>query len=315
VFNDLETEITGPAKKVLRESLEYYKYLATSKYLVQNTNFPNSFVKRKNQIELSTLHGTFMKTMGYDEPHFKYATKLVRDAFDMRNGRWNYMISPSPFMTKTATNAFKFEREVLESGFPRNDVLYHRNYEADILEIKKKLKLPTDKKILFYAPTYRERSGFKLELDLYRMKEELSDNYIVLLRLHYFVAKNIDLTGLEDFVYDESFYPSIEELYLVSDALITDYSSVMFDYAHLRRPMYFFAYDEESYTGEARGIYMDYEETVPGPISKNTDSLISEILSYNETDYQDKMNRFYDTYCTFGRGGTASETVVKTVFK
>src|SRR5699024_2032703 len=132
-----------------------------------------------------------------------------------------------------------------------------------------------------YAPTWRDndfyaigRYKLNLQLDLEKMQEQLGGDYIVLIRAHYLVAEHLDLTSFKGFVQDVSLYPDINELYLMSDLLITDYSSVFFDYANLERPMIFFTYDIESYRDELRGFYFDFENEAPGPIVKTTDEVI-----------------------------------------
>src|SRR5699024_1820814 len=147
------------------------------------------------------------------------------------------------YSTQIFKRAFDFRKTVIESGYPRNDILYTHNNEQSILEIKAKLNIPLNKKVILYAPTWRDddyyRVGqykFTLQLDLNKLQNKLGDDYVVLLRMHYLVAEKLELSGHEDFVYDFSTYNDINELYLVSDLLITDYSSVFFDYANLKRP-------------------------------------------------------------------------------
>src|SRR5690606_37570334 len=144
----------------------------------------------------------------------------------------------------------------------------------------------------------------------------LGDDYIVLLRLHYLVAENIDLQGYDNFVKDFSTHEDIRDLYLISDILITDYSSVFFDYANLRRPMIFFVYDIEEYRDTLRGFYFDLEKKAPGALVKTTDELITEIknLEINDFNTSDRIEQFYKKFC-YLEDGNASERVVKAVFK
>ena len=153
-------------------------------------------------------------------------------------------------------------------GYPRNDVLVTRQNDTEYIEqIKKDLNLPKDKKVIMYAPTWRDdefvKKGqylFDLKINLANLKEQIGDDYVILLRMHYLIANALDLTGYDDFAIDVSNYNDISELYLISDALITDYSSVMFDYGILKRPQFFFAYDIEKYDKGLRGFYMNYME-------------------------------------------------------
>lgn len=311
LFKDPNTAITGKGKRVRYFSKKYWYYMARAKYIVENTNLPNQYAKRKGQIEVQSLHGTFMKTMGFDEPFFKEGSLTRQNNFANRIERWDYLVSPSPYMDVTASRAFDFHKELIQSGFPRNDILYTKNDEKEITIIKKSLGLSTDKKIILYAPTFRDKDRFNLELDIKQMQDKLGDEYILLVRLHYFVANKIDLTKLDGFAYDVSKYPNVENLYLISDVLITDYSSVMFDYAHLKRPMIFFAYDLNNYVEEDRGVYLDYKDTVPGPIVSNTNQIIDELLDfpYLEKSYTSALIKFYDKFCTYGRNGDAAKQV------
>lgn len=211
---------------------------------------------------------------------------------------------------------------MIESGYPRNDFLIYANNDKAITEIKKKCQLPMDKKIILYAPTWRDnqfyRKGkyrFDLELDLDLLKEELGDDYIVLLRLHYLVAENLDLSDYAGFAYNFSDHEDIRELYLISDVLITDYSSVFFDYANLKRPMIFFVYDLDEYRDRLRGFYFDIEKNAPGPLVKTTEEIIQEVKQIENNGFQPSENieLFYNKFC-YLEDGEATKRVVKSVF-
>src|SRR5699024_9717523 len=154
------------------------------------------------------------------------------------------------------------------------------------------------KKIILYAPTWRDdsyhakgRYKFNLEFNMKKMYENLSDEYIIILRLHYLVSKNLDITESEGFIYDYSNYEEITVLYVVSDMLITDYSSVFFDYANLGRPMIFYVYDIDNYRDKLRGFYFDFERKAPGPLVTTTDELLQAIKK-TETE---NFNEIYNT--------------------
>ncbi|MBU7455804.1 bifunctional glycosyltransferase/CDP-glycerol:glycerophosphate glycerophosphotransferase [Leuconostoc fallax] len=316
IFNDPNVPITGNGKKVRKGSIEYWWYMARAKYLVQNTNFPQNYVKRVGQIEIETLHGTFMKTMGFDEPNFRFASRWTQERFAQRNERWDYLVSPSKFMDKVAPEAFRYQHKVLHTGFPRNDQLIKNNNPSSIGKLKHKLSLPLNKEIVLYAPTYRQTNGFDFQIDLDEYVKNLGDKQILLVRLHYFIASQLDLSQYAGQVIDMSSYPEIEDLYLVSDILITDYSSVMFDYAMLHRPMVFYAYDLEWYTNpKNRGTYLDYVDTVPGPIVKTNQELmevLSDTTRLKQFDRQ-RLQKFYEEFTTYGQTGNAAQEVVEQV--
>ncbi|MBC6388011.1 glycosyltransferase [Lactobacillus kunkeei] len=316
IFNNIETKITGDGEKVRVNTFKYWYYLAVARYIIQNTNMPNRYAKRKGQIEVETLHGTFLKHMGFDEPHFRFAPNKVQNRFAKRNRRWDYLVVPSDYMEKTAKHAFNYGQKVIKSGFPRNDELYANNNTDYINSIKNKLGIPLNKRVILYAPTYRADAGFEFKLDLDKMQEKLADGYVLLVRLHYFVAHSNSFYSNPGFVYDVSDYENINDLYLISDAMITDYSSVMFDYAHLKRPMIFYAYDADWYLDEEnRGVYLDYYKQMPGPIVKTEDELIDRIrhLDSVEDNYSDQMEVFCNEFAQYGRSGDATQQVVETV--
>jgi CDP-glycerol glycerophosphotransferase len=211
---------------------------------------------------------------------------------------------------------------MLETGYPRNDIMHWDNKDEIADKIRERLGIPKDKKTVLYAPTWRDdeyytkgQYKFTLKLDLRLMKEELGDEYVILLRTHYFIADSIDVTGLEGFAYNVSRYDDISELYLISDFLITDYSSVFFDYANLKRPMLFYTYDLEKYRDVLRGFYIDIEEELPGPLLFTTEEIIDSLRNMDELveKYKDKYEAFYDKFCAW-EDGHASDRVAEAVF-
>src|SRR5690606_7699314 len=162
--------------------------------------------------------------------------------------------------------------------------------KSEILKIKDELGLPFNKKIILYAPTWRDnqyyakgRYKFEIPMNLEVLKENLSHEYIIILRMHYLVAENLQLSKYQGFVYDFSNHEDIRDLYLISDVLITDYSSVFFDYAILNRPIIFYVFDIEEYRDKLRGFYFNLEKEAPGPLVKTTEQLIN-VIKRIETD-------------------------------
>ena len=210
---------------------------------------------------------------------------------------------------------------MIEKGYPRNDFLYTFN-ENDVERIKEELNLPKDKKIIMYAPTWRDNNhqlgkGYVLDLklDLDKLREKFSKDYIVLLRLHYLLANNLDLSDYEGFAFDVSKYSDVNDLYIITDILITDYSSVFFDYANLRRPIIFYMYDLEEYKNDTRDFYIDLDD-LPGDIAQKEENLINDIENIEEykEKYKEKYKKFNETY-NYLDDGKATERVVKEVFK
>ncbi len=311
---------------IRRFSIKWLINMARAKYWVSNSRLPLWIPKPNHTIYLQTWHGTPLKRLAADmeEVHMpgtntvKYKRNFLKEA-----GKWDYLISPNAYSTEIFRRAFQFDKEVIESGYPRNDFLLNSNNEKTVANIKEVLTLPKNKKVILYAPTWRDNQfyakgkyKFDVQLDLLRLREELGDDYIVILRMHYLVAENLDLTSFEGFVYDFSTHEDIRELYLISDILITDYSSVFFDYANLKRPMIFFVYDLEEYKGKLRGFYFDFEEKAPGPLVKTTEEVINEVKKYEKEGYNptELINEFYNRFC-YLESGESSRRVVEKVFK
>ena len=322
VLNDKNVKVPGNPKKVKRFSLDFYKEVARSKYWVINGRQSVVLAKRKDQIIVSTWHGTPLKKLGLDIGNVYTRDPFLKHSYIDVSKEWDYLISPNRYTTDILKSSFGYEREIFESGYPRNDILYNAD-ENKVNEIKSKLNLPNDKKIILYAPTWRDDEfvdigsvKFKLQLELDKLKEALSDEYIVLVRTHYFISNNLDLSGVEDFAFDVSRYDDIAELYLVADILITDYSSVFFDYANLKRPILYYTYDLEKYENVLRGFYLDIHEEVPGPLLKTTEEVIDSIKNIEslKEEYKDKYDAFYERFCSI-EDGNASKRIVEKVWK
>lgn len=287
ILKDECIPIVGNGKRVRRFSLKYLYYMATAKYFVNNVNFHDDYVKREGQIEVQTMHGTPLKTIGLDVPG-DFPTKKKENNYIRKCKRWDYLIVQSKFVADLSRTAFRFDKKIMDTGYPRTDVLYEFNNVKKMSEIKAKLGLPENKKIIMYAPTWRVRNKFDLMLDLDKMKQKFSDEYICILRLHHFSAPGWDGIPDNEFVFDLTDYQSIEDLYVVTDILITDYSSVMFDYAVLKRPMLFFTYDLDEYRNKLRGFNIDIETEAPGPLLFTSDEVIDAIEHIDDTVEQSK---------------------------
>lgn len=319
-----KTKLPYPAKQVRRFSLKYYYYMAKSKYFVFNIRQPKSFVKRKGQVFLETWHGTPLKRLVFDQVEVTGASPMHKQQVYDQSRDWDYLIAPNQFSSDIFRSCFMYDKEMLETGYPRNDILHlpEKEQEKKVDWIKETLGLPKDKKVILYAPTWRDNEfydkgqyRFTLQLDLKKMQEKLGDEYVLVLRTHYYIVNVLDLSEYEGFVYNASTYDDIAHLYLISDVLITDYSSVFFDYANLKRPILFFMYDIEKYRDTLRGFYMDVDKELPGPILLESDQVIESIekLPQISKDYEKKYQQFYEKYCGW-ENGTSAEKVVKAVF-
>jgi CDP-glycerol glycerophosphotransferase len=316
IINDGSAEIPGNPVRTKRFSLKYHKLMATSKYWVINTRQAGRLVKRPQQVILSTWHGTPLKKLGFDMGNIYIQNPRTKETYIDDSSDWDYFISPNPFSTEIFRRAFAYNGEILESGYPRNDILYNAT-EDDVRRIREKLNLPEGKKVILYAPTWRDDDSydigkvkFKLKLDLEKLEREISDDYIVLVRNHYLITDS-DVDDYKDFAFDVSRYDDIGELYLITDVLITDYSSVFFDFANLRRPMLFYMYDLDRYEQELRGFYIDIHEEVPGPILKTTQDVVDALKNIDEISlqYAEKYDAFRSKYCGLEDGNSTKRVV------
>lgn len=317
-FKDVEN-----TKRITRLSPSYYYYLAKAGYWVNNQNFPTYIRKPKKTIYIQTWHGTPLKKMLHDIENVMGRTDDYVERVSQAVKNWDYLISPSVYATKAFKSAFKYDGKILEIGYPRNDIFYKENKEELKRTIINRLKIPKDKKIILYAPTFRDYQStnankftFDIQMDLEKMKKYLGKEYIVLLRMHVVIKNKIKLSeDISDFAYDVSNYSDMQELLLITDILITDYSSVMFDFANTRKPMIFYTYDLELYRDKIRGFYMDFEDEAPGPLVRTTEEIIEAIQNIDiiEQQYKNKYDEFYNKYC-YLEDGKASERVVNLLF-
>ncbi|MGP5153566.1 CDP-glycerol glycerophosphotransferase family protein [Glutamicibacter ardleyensis] len=259
---------------IQRLSPEYFWYLARAKFWVTNQSFPHYLRRRKNGIYLQTWHGTPLKHMALDieEIHGRdegYVQRVLN-----ATKQWSHLISPSKYTTDIMKSAYSFSGIATELGYPRNDILMAPDAPARERSIRERLGLAPDVRTVLYAPTFRDDAGtgrgrfrFELPMDLEEFDRRFGEDTVLLLRMHVLVSNAISIPEeLNARILDVSGYPDIQELYLAADVLITDYSSVFFDYSLLRRPIVFYAYDLENYRDNLRGFYLDYQNEMPGPI-------------------------------------------------
>jgi CDP-glycerol glycerophosphotransferase len=323
VIDKKNTTIPYPHKRIRRFSLWYYYYLGRCGYIVFNCRQPEWVIKRENNVFLQTWHGTPLKKLVFDLDEIVSASPRYKQQFYKQSRAWDYLIAPNEFSSETFRRCFAYDNIMLETGYPRNDILHAPDKDKIAVGIRKRLGIALNKKTILYAPTWRDdvyygkgQYKFELHLDLELMRRQLGEEYIILLRTHYFIADSINLEAMKGFAYNVSRYDDISELYLISDILITDYSSVFFDYANLKRPMLFFTYDLDKYRDILRGFYFDIEKEVPGPLLYTTDEVIEAIRGIETVnrEYRQRYDEFYHRFCDW-EDGHAAEKVVKSVFE
>ncbi|MYS42784.1 CDP-glycerol:glycerophosphate glycerophosphotransferase, partial [Streptomyces sp. SID5998] len=295
----------------------YWTALARSKYLVNNVNFDRRLVKRPAQVFVQTQHGTPLKHMGLDLQDHPAAARGMDFAELLRNtAKWDYVLSGNRHTTLTWERVYPGRYTTLEYGLPRNDV-FQRATPADVARLRAALGIPEGAVALLYAPTHRDhRRTQQPPLDLERLLCRLGPRFVVLARAHCFHDGPLDsaapLTGEGGGrVIDVSGHPSVEELCLASDALITDYSSLMFDYANLDRPIVLLTDDWAAYEA-VRGVYFDVRECPPGAVAHSADEL-ADLLSgehWRGADSARLRAAFRERFCPWD-DGRAAERVVR----
>ncbi|MEU1934087.1 CDP-glycerol glycerophosphotransferase family protein [Streptomyces coeruleorubidus] len=296
----------------------YWEVLATAKYLVNNVNFPNTVVKRPDAIHLQTHHGTPLKRMGLDQMAYPAAAQgLDFQALLERIDKWDYSVSANSHTTRMWERAYPSHYVSLDHGYPRNDVYYTAGAQ-DIRRVRDRLGIAPGRRAVLYAPTHRDyEAGWTPRLDLAALADRLGDDTVLLVRGHYFYGgaasplTNLRRTGR---IIDVSSYDPVEELCLAADALVTDYSSIMFDYANLDRPIVIHADDWETYR-TTRGVYFDLMAEAPGPVARSQQEL-TEILAteaWRDEGAAKARALFRRRFCEYD-DGRAAERVVRRVF-
>ena len=297
---------------VLRGTEEYYEALARSKYLISNDDMQLPFRKRDGQFYVQTWHGTPLKRIGFDitNPQFISGTAYF-DHFARDVAQWDLLLSPNPFSTPIMRRAFRYEGEIGEYGYPRNDLLCRGTAEM-AARVRARLGLPAGKRVVLYAPTWRDnqvyangrRYRFDMRLDLERAWRELGEDHVFLIRGHHHSADDVPAGMRDGFAFNVTAYPDITDLYLVSDVLVTDYSSAMFDYAVTGRPILFFTYDLAEYRDSLRGFYFDFEAEAPGPLLPDSAGVIEAIRDVDAVaaEHRDAYQRFTARFCSLDDG-------------
>lgn len=271
--------IPGNPIKIKSDSFEYFKTTLKAKYWITCVNIERSLHYKKKKCQyLNTWHGTPFKHIGNDA-----GGRKDYDFSDI-----NYFCYASEYEKDIYKRAFKTREEaMIPTGLPRNDELYSVT-KKEINDIKNRLNLPLDKKIILYAPTWRDSTdngktcSIKPPIDTNKWEKELKDDYIVLFRMHAYTNKLLGIK-FNNTLRDYSAYPNVNDLFKIADILISDYSASMADYAILERPVLCFAYDYELYRDE-RGLYVDYENEMPSGILRTEDAVIHYIkdIDYNK---------------------------------
>jgi CDP-glycerol glycerophosphotransferase len=316
VVMDGQVALPDGAQPLRLNGREWYEAYATSRYIVTNQHLPQWFRRREGQVVVQTWHGTPLKRIGHDITEVRFADPGYLEKLAVETPNWSLLLSPNRFSTPIMRRAFRYEGEILESGYPRNDVL-HKGRDEMAAQVRATLGLPAGKRVVLYAPTWRDdeyygpgRYKLSLLLDLDRAAELLGEDHVLLVRRHPNVADEIPQAG-GGFVWDVSTYPDMADLLATTDILVTDYSSVMFDFANTGRPMLFFTYDLEHYRDRLRGFYFDFEAEAPGPLLGTSDEVIKAIRDVDTVagQYRDAYQAFAQRACDLDDGSATVRAV------
>jgi CDP-glycerol glycerophosphotransferase len=338
VVRDAAFDVPGTARALKQGSTEYYDALASSRYVVANDCYPRWFLRREGQTCLQTWHGGPLKTTGLALADRPKAVRAYWRGLAERAQNWRLVLSPGSFATPIIRAAFP-AGEVLETGLPRSDLLLRPEREQLAEDVRRVLGL-ADERVVLYAPTYLDhlehRGSQRADrlrdvpeyaadldehayrqgplLDLEALNHGLPEGPALLYRRHRRVLDRLPKTKAPG-VLDVSDYPDVMDLLLVADVLVTDYSSIVFDFACTGKPILFYTPTFEEYRDEIRGFSLDFEAVAPGPLLRTSEDLATALRDPDSirAAYDERYAAFVESYCGLS-DGRASERVVDRVF-
>lgn len=308
VMDKVDTSILEDCKYVIRGSFRYYYLMHTAKFIITNDRINSYFQFRREQVLINTWHGggAFKRTFGHPFGFLKWFIKKTnnRDA-----ERTSFFVSSSNKWTDViARNSFNFKGEVLPYGYPRNDIFFKENKDI-IKTVKKDIGIQENIKVVLYAPTYRpytatDYEGLNIEWLKNAIEDKTGKQCVVLFRGHHLMKRPIKGDCI-----NVSSYPDMQELLLIADIMISDYSSCLWDYSLTYRPCFIFAPDFDKYLMEP-GFESDYHEW-PFPICKNNKDLIHSIITHNNDLYSRRVDKYLGSYGSYEKGKASEQLVEK----
>jgi CDP-glycerol glycerophosphotransferase len=293
-------------------SWSHLAWLGRAQYLVSNGGMPIYWRKQRGQLYLQTWHGSPLKKLAFDidRPQWARAERYLRH-FRRDVDSWDMLLSQSSFATRVQRSCFRFRGQILESGYPRNDLLLADEGEPERERTRARLGISRDQRVVLYAPTWRDSYVFNEDINLGAIADELDDGTVFLLRAHNHVAGTV-AAQRHPRVINVSGVPDTRELLLAADVMVADYSSIIFDFALTRRPILFFVHDIEHYRDELRGMYIDLEAEAPGPMLRTVPELVEALRSVDNglpARHGDAYDRFLARHTEFDDGHAAERAV------
>jgi CDP-glycerol glycerophosphotransferase (TagB/SpsB family) len=289
--------------------------LEAADLVISNDHIPLDWEKRPGTTYLQTWHGTPLKRIHND---VRWAPEGRLAYLEQDIARWDLLLSPNAASTERLRRAFGYRGAIHETGYPRNDLLSSPQREQVRAAVRADLGISDGQTVVLYTPTWRDdlvfnKTGpqdFEFPIDLDDFTTRLGGDHVLLLRLHNMVMDRLEVVAGSP-VRDVCSHPDIGDLYLAADAMVTDYSSTMFDFAVTGKPMLFFTYDLRYFRDELRGFYFDLEEVAPGPLLSTSREVVDGIARLDEVSAQhaERYSRFRETFCHL-EDGHATERVL-----
>jgi len=306
--------IPDGAIPVMFRGAKWLDVLATSRFVVTNYWLPGAFARRPGQVVVQAWHGTPLKLLGNDRPIHEqqpgYRAKTLRHV-----AQWSFLISQNAHSTQTFRDAYGYTGEILEVGYPRDDVLVGARGAERAVLARRRLGLSPTEKVILYAPTFRDGIGKMVRyLDHDAVVAAMGRGTTLLIRGHTNTIKHGgDLAGKD--IIDVTTYPDIADLYLAADVCITDYSSVMFDFSITGKPILFFVPDLEEYRETLRGMYFDLGEISPGPMLETNEQVVRALsaLPTVTAEYADRYAAWRARFNAWDDGHAAERVVDATL--
>lgn len=318
VVVDGQTELPEGITAVSRRSREHYRSMARAQYVVvpNYRDLRDWHQRPPGQVVVQTWHGAPFKRIGLDNPRGRvYSAFDYTEIMRRESAGWDYLLSPNPPSTAILRRAFSYDGPVLETGYPRTDVFHSPDAPRAAERVRERLGLPEGKRVVLYAPTMRDdlnyggnRYRLDLRLELDKARAALADDHVLLVRNHAKVVDPVPVDG--DFARDVSLWPDVNELLLATDVLVTDYSSLMFDFANTGRPMLFFTYDLADYRDRLRGLYFDADR-MPGPHLATSAEVVAAVREAERLrdEYDGVYRAFVEEFCAWDDGKAAARFV------
>ena len=318
LVNDMDAEFPKEIRKVKNTDLHRIYELATAGVWLENCAKHRGTRKRKGQFYINTTHGVgiSMKKFCLDD---RAEGKLSRKNLIHDGEIADVVLSGGKFITEVYKTAFRIKGQVLETGSARVDILLNHTPD-DVIKVKDKLGIEKDCRLVLYAPTFRRKGNEDFHcynLDkaalLNALEQKFGGKWMLLVRLHPHEKKAMDTDTFPDNVLDVSDYDDIQELLIVSDVLVTDYSSVMFDFSFMKRPIFLFVNDLKEYLEQERDLYIRPDE-LPFSMAATDEELHKNIYAYEEQQYKEEVERFHQK-CGTVEDGKASERVARLIME